>query len=155
MTTESRAVGPTRILFIDDEARDRLTSAAKYVERLEQERLYSVVVKASYGEGIAHVDKNRAPEALVILDIIFDIVEIDPGVTSLSAGISILKDHIRARGSGYAATPVLILTNRNENDIRKEVEDCQPVWVSQKAEVPPLALAERVRHILEVCRRHA
>ena len=114
-----------RALFIDDEAQKAQSSANNYLEELySNPEQFTVTVQISVSEAIDYirgVSRKDEPEDLVVLDIMMPVEDLED-LTAMEVGYYILRHHLRHPESAYRTTPVLILTNKDRDEVQRRVE---------------------------------
>lgn len=140
-----------RVLFIDDQAGVK-SSAKDYADEL-----YSIpnelvlTVLTTHEAAIEHIrgeTRGGPPEDVVVLDIMFPDETVE-GVSPMNIGYFLLNRHIRDSESSYKKKPVLILTNKDRDDVEAFIKGVENVWVREKSEVEPGDLLALLKMIVK------
>ncbi len=153
MPSQELDTAPIRVLFVDDAAEKSGTRAHEYATLLGEDNRFDLKLLTSFTGADKHIRDSGSREDFVLLDMILPVDEVSVGLSSRTAGLVLLEDGMRTRGSRYLRVPVLVVTNDNEDDVRKSLEDYDRVWVRHKAPFEPFMLIEELHRIKRLCTR--
>ena len=149
-----------KILLIDDQAHGIAKTETgylvpgpmdAYIRRLE-EAGHSLEIKDSVVTALQHIENNRIPEDLVVLDGMMDLdLEIDNQIYDKDiAGLALLRRRLRNKAYAYWNVPVLVFTNRSPDDpeIQEFVAGLALVHILGKSKVKPWDLAGKIEPIV-------
>ena len=150
-----------RVLLIDDDAEKTQSHASDCVRELRADKEgFAVAVQTSQDGAIDHIiglTNDDGPEDVVVLDIMMPIeknqdqrprerrAELDP----MEVGYNIISHYLRPVESTYRSVPVLVLTNKDCEEVQRRVEGIGGVWIRHKSEVPSFHLPRLLREIVE------
>lgn len=152
MAKEAKKRNAPCILFIDDEVHHPNQTAYEYLYYMNGAGMETDTA-LSARDAVAHIERKRQVEDLVVLDIMMDDdIEID-GVWYEKdlAGVGILEKRLRNARFHYYFVPILVLTNLDLTMPRITALSTYPlVTLAAKSEVLPFQLPDRIFDILKV-----